>query len=202
MRQHDRHLDLATRAQHFERNFLAVAAKPQVDTGGPKLEVAQHHLVEVQALALQLERALNKIERMCGSLRAAMDFRKLFEDLASSPQHRAPDYPDRIATRIRERIYFLDLARVTHFYAEGKLTYAVADGKPHCVDHTLSKLEQRLDPKRFIRIHRATLLNTGWVKDIAPTFAGSYVVRLKGARQTELTVARNRAHGVKARLGF
>lgn len=151
---------------------------------------------------LHLERALNKIERMCGSLRAAADFRKLFEDVASSVRQRARDYPDRIATRVGARVCFLDLARVTHFYAEDKLTYAVAEGKLHCVDHTLSGLEQRLDPKRFIRIHRATLLNVEWVKDIALTFAGSYVVRLKDAKQTELTVARNRAHEVKARLGF
>lgn len=151
---------------------------------------------------LHLERALNKIERMCGSLRAAADFRKLFEDIASSMGPRERDYPDRIATRLGQRICFLDLARVTHFYAEDKLTYAVCDGKRHCVDHTLSGLEQRLDPKRFIRIHRATLLNLEWVKDVAPTFAGSYVVRLKDARQTELTIARNRAHEVKVRLGF
>jgi two-component system, LytTR family, response regulator len=112
---------------------------------------------------LHLERALNKIERMCGSLRAAADFRKLFEDVASSLRQ---DYPDRIATRVGERVCFLDLARVTHFCAEDKLTYAVAEGKLHCVDHTLSGLEQHLDPKRFIRIHRATLLNVEWVKDI------------------------------------
>jgi two-component system, LytTR family, response regulator len=151
---------------------------------------------------LHLERALNKIERMCASLLPTPDFRKMFEDAVSSLRRKPEVYPDRIATRIGERICFLDLARVTHFYAEDKLTYAVADGKPHCVDHTLSGLEERLDPKRFLRIHRATLLNLEWVKDVAPAFAGSYVIRLKDAKQTELTVARHRAHEVKARLGF
>ncbi len=151
---------------------------------------------------LQLERALNKIERLCGSLVAAADFRKLFEEVASSLRQRARDYPDRIATRVGERIRFLDLAHVTHFYAEDKLTYAVAGGKPYCVDDTLAGLEQRLDPKRFIRIHRATLLNREWVQYIAPAFAGSYLVRLKAANHTELTVARHRASEVKQRLGL
>jgi two-component system, LytTR family, response regulator len=149
---------------------------------------------------LQLERALNKAERLCGSLHAA-EFGKLLEDVASALRRRAPDYPDRIATRVGQRVCFIDLAHVTHFYAEDKLTYAFVNGKAHCVDHTLSSLEERLDPKRFVRIHRATIPNVAWVRDIAMTFSGCYVARLRDARQTELAVARNRAQEVKARLG-
>src|SRR5262245_40991616 len=46
MRQHDRHLDLAARAQHLERDLPVMAAKPQVDAGCAELEVAQHHLMQ------------------------------------------------------------------------------------------------------------------------------------------------------------
>lgn len=149
---------------------------------------------------LHLERALKKIERIC--VPNAADFRKLFEDLTVTLRQRVPELPDRIATRVGDRVCFLDLARVTHFCADEKLTFAVVAGKRYCVDYTLSDLEQRLDPKRFVRIHRAILLNIEWVKDVASTFVGRYVIRLKDAQQTELTVARNRAHEVKVRLGF
>ncbi len=150
----------------------------------------------------QLERALVKSERMVAGLRGGTDFHAVIERLEAALKHQAPDYPARIAARIGDRVCFIDLDRVTHFYAEDKLTYAVADGKAYSVDHTIAGLEERLDPKRFIRIHRATLINADWVKEIAPSFAGGLIVRLKDAKQTDLTVARKRVHEVKARLGL
>ncbi len=149
-----------------------------------------------------LDRALTKAERLCDGASAGPNLRKMMEDLASSLKARSAEYPRRIAARVGERVCFIDLNRVTHFFAEDKLTYAMADGKAHCVDHTITELEQRLDPRRFIRIHRATLMNADWVKEIAPMFAGNLVVRLKDTQQTELTVARNRAREVRERLGF
>jgi two-component system LytT family response regulator len=150
----------------------------------------------------RLNLALNKAERLSTGLLAATDLRAAFERLESALRQHAPDYPARIAARIGERVCFIDLARVTHFYAEDKLTYAVADGKAYSVDHSISGLEERLDPKRFLRIHRATLVNADWVKEIAPAFAGGLVLRLKDPKQTDLMVARHRAREVKARLGI
>jgi len=150
----------------------------------------------------QLERALIKAGRLSAGLQAGTDFRALFERLEAALQRQAPDYPERIAARIGERVCFIELARVSHFYAEDKLTYAVADGKAYSVDHTIAGLEERLDPKRFIRIHRATLINADWVKETAPAFGGGLLVRLKDPKQTTLTVARNRSRDLKARLGF
>jgi two-component system, LytTR family, response regulator len=142
----------------------------------------------------ELERALNKVERLRGSSPSSVQFEKLFESLTT-------DYPNRIASRLGDRVCFIDLARVTHFYAEDKLTYAVADGKTYCVDQSITALEQRLNPRQFARIHRATLLNSEWVRE-ASTFGGSLVVRLKDAQLTEFTVARNRISEVKKHLGL
>jgi len=148
-----------------------------------------------------LERALNKVERLRGGPPSVGEFRKLFEEIAQSMQQRGSGYPDRIASRLAGKVCFIDLARVTHFYAEDKLTYAMADGKAYSIDETITDLAGRLDPQRFIRIHRATMINANWVREIAPSFGGSLVVRLKDSARTELTVARNRVPEVKTRLG-
>jgi len=149
----------------------------------------------------QLDRALNKVERLRVAGPANIQFEKLFETLSASLKHRATDYPERIASRLGDRVCFIDLARVSHFYSEDKLTYAVAEGKTYCIDQTITALEQRLNPKQFIRIHRATLLNSRWVRE-ASTLGGSLVVRLKDAQRTELAVARNRISEVKKHLGL
>jgi two-component system LytT family response regulator len=151
--------------------------------------------------AEQLDRALAKLERLRAT-GAPVELRAVLEQLAAAHGSRGPDYPDRIASRVGDRVLFIGLRSVTHFVAKDKLTYGVTDEKSHVVDSSISELEQRLDPKKFIRIHRSTLLNLDWVHEAHSSFAGGMVVRLKDAKRTELPVARDRVRALKERLGF
>jgi two-component system, LytTR family, response regulator len=126
----------------------------------------------------------------------------MLRELAASLQRGQTGYPNRIASRIGERISFLPLDDVTHFIAQDKLTYAVVNGRSHCVDQTISDLEHRLDPAKFLRIHRAALVNVDWVHEVNSWFAGKVVLTLKDNGHTQLTVARDRVRSVKDRLGI
>jgi DNA-binding LytR/AlgR family response regulator len=152
-----------------------------------------------------LARALDKIERLHASPAGAPDWKALMAQLAGALRQPgaglAVEYPERIASRLGDRIHILDLAKVTHFFAQEKLTYAAAEGKSHVVDYTVSDLEQKLDPHHFFRIHRSTLLNLAWVKELDAWFGGRVLVRLKDAKSTELQVARERVQELKKRLG-
>jgi len=152
-----------------------------------------------------LARALDKIERLHASPAAAPDWKALVAQLAGALKQPgaglAAEFPERIASRLGDRIHILDLAKVTHFFAQEKLTYAATEGKSHVVDHTVSDLEQKLDPHHFFRIHRSTLLNLAWVKELDAWFGGRVLVRLKDAKSTELQVARERVQELKKRLG-
>ena len=146
--------------------------------------------------AATLDRALDKIERLGAGTRP--EIQSLLEKLTA----RSADYPDRIASRVGERVELVDLAQVTHFFAAEKLTYAATASKSHVVDHTIQELEQKLDPRRFIRIHRAILLNVDYVQELHAGFAGRMIVRLKDAKHTDLTVSRDRVRALKQRLGI
>jgi two-component system LytT family response regulator len=149
-----------------------------------------------------LERALAKVERLRGSGQLAQpELQGLLRQLASSLREAKPEYPARIASRLGDRLQFLDLRRVTHFHSENKLTYAVSEGKAYCVDHTIAELEKKLDPKKFIRVHRSTVVNIDWIKEVASLPGGAFHLRLKDAQHTDLTVARDRAREFKARVG-
>lgn len=150
-----------------------------------------------------LERALKKVERLRSAAPMAQpDFQALFQKLADSLRAPKPEYPDRIASRLGDRLWFLDLVRVTHFYAEDKLTFAVSEGKVFCVDHSIAELAEKLNPKQFARIHRGTIVNLSWVKEVALLTGGALNVRLKDGKETELTVARDRAREFKERVGY
>ena len=150
-----------------------------------------------------LERALDKIERLRSTPAEAPEWKGMLSQLAEAMrQAKPPEYPERIASRLGDRIQILDLAKVTHFFARDKLTYAAAEGKNYVVDHTISDLEQRLDPKQFCRIHRATLVNLAWVKELDAWFAGRAILRLRDTKGTELQVARERVPELKKHLGI
>lgn len=152
-----------------------------------------------------LDRALNKIERLRTAAEpATFDLqamiRQMTESLRDASRDGRPDYPDRIASRLGDRLWFLDLDRVSHFYAEDKLTYAVSEGKAYCVDHAIGELEKKLDPRKFARIHRATLVSFAFIREVTSLPGGALNVRLKDGR--DLTVARDRVRAFKARLGL
>ncbi len=146
----------------------------------------------------RLARALDKLDRLSGQPRP--DVRALARELAAqlAPGRRL----DRIASRVGERTTLVDVARVTHFFSKDKLTFAVANGREHVIDYTLAELEQRLDHRRFVRIHRATVVNTAFVQELDAWVDGGVIVRLKDEKKTELSVARDRVRELKERLGI
>ena len=151
-----------------------------------------------------MERAVAKVER----LRApgeidSPDYKALLQQLANSlRENGTPGYLDRIASRLGDKLWFIDLPRVTHFYAEDKLTYAVSDGKSYAVDFAITQLEKKLDPRKFLRIHRSTVVNLAWIRDVTTLPGGALNIRLKDEKSTDLTVARDRAREFKAWIGY
>ena len=146
----------------------------------------------------RLERALDKLERFSGQPRP--DVRALARELAAqlAPGRRL----ERIASRIGDRTVLIDVARVTHFFAKDKLTFASVNGREHIVEPTLAELEQQLDARRFVRIHRATIVNTAFIQELDAWVDGGVLVRLKDEAKSELSVARDRVRELKDRLGI
>jgi two-component system LytT family response regulator len=149
----------------------------------------------------QLERALNKLDRVRGGAEPKPQLDALLAQLASAlPQRRR--FPARLASRLGDRIELVEVARVTHFYANEKLTYAATPKKDYVVDSTIAQLEEVLDPAKFVRIHRSTIVNLDFVRELYSWFSDRMMVRINDGKQTELTVARDRVKTLKERLGL
>jgi two-component system LytT family response regulator len=65
----------------------------------------------------------------------------------------------------------------------------------------MTELASRLDARRFVRIHRATIVNVAFVQELSPGIDG-LVLKLKDESRTELSVARDRVRDLKERLGI
>jgi two-component system LytT family response regulator len=146
----------------------------------------------------RLEKALTKLERLRGTPQGMVES----EQIRALARELRRKFPERLSSRIGDRVVFVEISKITHFYAKDKLTYAATASKDYAVDITISELEAKLDPAVFIRIHRATLLNLRYVEEVSSWPGGGLIVRLKDGKRTELQIARDRVKEVKERLGI
>jgi two-component system, LytTR family, response regulator len=146
----------------------------------------------------RLDKALTKLERLRGTSQALSES----ERLRALARELTRKFPERITSRVGERVVFVEVDKVTHFYAKDRLTYAATASRDYVIDATISELEEKLDPDVFIRIHRATLLNLHYADEVSSWFGGGMIVRLKDGKRTELQIARDRLRDVKQRLDF
>lgn len=100
-----------------------------------------------------------------------------------------PHYPDRIPVRSGPRIRLVPVDEVDYFRAEDNYVRLCVGERSHLVRETLAGLEARLDPARFLRIHRSLIVNRSRIREVEPLFAGEYVVTL--ADGTRLTSGRS-----------
>ncbi|HST61987.1 MAG TPA: LytTR family DNA-binding domain-containing protein, partial [Longimicrobium sp.] len=117
----------------------------------------------------------------------------------SAPEPQPAAYADRIVLRDAGRITFVDTATIDWIEAEDYVVRLHAGAATHLLREPLRDLERRLDPRRFVRIHRSTIVNLGSVKELQPYFHGDYVVILRDG--TRLRLSRSRREPLQALLG-
>jgi two-component system, LytTR family, response regulator len=149
----------------------------------------------------RVERTLERLESRRADPGAA-GVQAVLERLARHYRDtRGPVYADRISVDLgQQRTQLVETAKITHFLAQGKGTLALTASGSHLVDRTLGELEERLDPRQFVRIHRSAIVNLVWVGEVRPELGGRLVVLLKDTARTELQVARDRVRAFKERL--
>lgn len=93
---------------------------------------------------------------------------------------RRPRYLERLLVTSGERSTFLRLDRVTHIEAARNYVAVHAPGGTHTVRGPLGALESRLDPARWVRVNRSTLVQIDAIGQVEPWFHGEYHLTLNG----------------------
>ena len=100
----------------------------------------------------------------------------------------APKYAERLVVKTTGRVYFLKTEDIDWIEACGNYVTLHVGAEHHLLRETLGHLESRLDPARFLRIHRSRLVHLDRIKELTPLFNGDYTVLLRDG--TELTLSR------------
>lgn len=129
----------------------------------------------------------------------ADELRSLRNSLAASSGGQNARLIDRLAIRDSGNVTFVKLADIQWIEAAQNYVKIHTARSAHLMRSSIKELEARLDPQRFIRIHRSTLVNIDAIKEISPGFHGDKIARLYSG--TRLTVARTRRNALARLFG-
>jgi len=93
----------------------------------------------------------------------------------------------RIMVQEQERIRFVPVEAVDWFEADRNYVLLHCGKDVFRVRMTLTALQDELDPSRFIRVHRSTVLNLDRIREVQPWFGGDYVALLKDDQQVRVS---------------
>ena len=133
------------------------------------------------------ERFARALARAHHDLAAQLSVEKLRTLLAGLNGAVGGDYLERIPVASDGRILFVNADDVAWIGASGNYAQLHAGGRTYEVRETLTSLEAKLDPKRFARIHRSTIVNVRRVKEVQPWFHGHHVVILETGERLRLS---------------
>jgi two-component system LytT family response regulator len=142
--------------------------------------------------AVRLAAALERVRSAVGEPANADVLERLSGALAGGPI-------TRLFVRRAGALIPLAVTSVSRFDAEGDYVYAYVGGARHVLSLPLSRLEERLDPARFVRIHRAHIVNLDHVRSFQPDARGNLRAELTDG--THVPVSRARAQELR-RLGL
>jgi DNA-binding LytR/AlgR family response regulator len=103
--------------------------------------------------------------------------------------------PRKIVGRRGTDMYLLDRSEIVAFQAEGELVHIITTSQRYLSDHSLKLLEEKLEQKRFRRIHRSTIINTDHIRKISPLSSKRWL--LKMSNNFEAVVSKRLASAIR-----
>jgi two-component system LytT family response regulator len=118
---------------------------------------------------------------------------------ASGDTRGASPYLERIAVEMRGKVRVVPVSQIEYITASGPYVELHTSERAYLIREAIHTLEERLDPNRFLRIHRSIIVRVDLIDTFHRGAGGDYEVQLKsGAR---LRVSRSRREELERRLG-
>jgi len=119
---------------------------------------------------------------------------ELLKDLESTK----PSYLERVIIKEEGRIFFVKAGEIDWIEAQGNYAMVHAGKKSHMIREAMTSLENQLNPQKFFRIHRSTIVNIDRVSELQSLFHGDYRVLLQDG--TSLLMSRRFRDRLKDQL--
>ena len=118
----------------------------------------------------------------------------LLEELKARSNH-----IERLLIKAGGRAFFLKTEEIDWIEAEGKYVRLHAGKESYLLREAIGSLEAQLDPKKFPRIHRSSIVNIERIQELRPWSHGDFIVVLKD--ETKLRMSRRYRQNLSAVWG-
>jgi two-component system, LytTR family, response regulator len=160
------------------------------------IQAFKHNSVDYLLKPTDLEEvstALGKFRRWKGELRNS--------GIASMIEELKPIYKERFLVKIGEHIKTVPVSEISFFYSLEKATFCqTVGGNVYLLDPSLEKVEKMLNSKDYFRVNRKYLISIFSIQDIISYNNSRLRIILKGSKETDCIVARERVNDFKAWL--
>lgn len=147
----------------------------------------------------RFEKTLARVEAQLSSRQERKISAELREFLAGLSKAVSDRYVERFAVRSSGDIYFVRTEDIDWIDSQGNYVALHVGGRRHLVRDTIKSVESKLDPGKFVRVHRSAIINLDRLAKLQPYFHGEYVVTLTDG--TTLNSSRGYSDRLRALLG-
>jgi len=144
----------------------------------------------------RLFRALDRVDSLRASGSGGPDY--VSELLELLRLRESGGYLERLVVEFRGRRLVVETDEVRSLRAEGNYVSVHVEGRSYLCRGTLASYEARLDPRRFIRVHRSALVNLTRVRELEPIARGDQLLILDDG--SEVRMSRHYREALSRRL--
>lgn len=151
----------------------------------------------------RLTEALEKFEKLISKYYRPFgqqgDILEILQNITSP----AKKYRTRFLISGEDKLFTLQVDDIAYFYSENKITFAVTHpNKEYIIDLSLDKLCEQLDPDRFFRTNRQTVVSVQAIQKIESYFLGKVVVKVIPPFKDKIIVSREKISAFKLWLNY
>ena len=128
----------------------------------------------------RFKQAINRARQRIKSEKSATNIEELLRTVQGEDAREK--YSSHLFVQKSEKLLNLDVRDIMHLEASGDYTVLSTKSDQFLSSSGIGKLEEKLDPEVFIRIHRSTIINLNYLKEIEKHFNGGLIVKMENGK--------------------
>ncbi len=144
------------------------------------IKAFEKNAVDYLLKPLDEERFRNAVNRALK--RKTLEHSSIEDLLSSMKSERKGTYDTHIFVQKSEKLFNLPVEEIVYLEASGDYTIITTKADQFVSSSGIGKLEEILNPEVFIRVHRSTIVNVNYLKEIERHFNGGMVVKMQSGK--------------------
>jgi two-component system, LytTR family, response regulator len=131
--------------------------------------------------------AVSRASEHLASKQTSTAARGLLDLLAARQPPTSAPCLTRLTVKTADKVIVVKTAAIDSIESAGNYVAVNVGKESHILRETLSALEAQLDPDKFLRVSRSTIVNLDRVKELQPMFNGEHVIVLQNGKRLPMT---------------